>query len=192
MDLGDQITTLSRTLSELIKLWERFFAGDIRVPPQNQRINLERRLRQLHDRPGVMRSSDRFRLEQLQHRFMTYSMNWERMLREREEGRGRSAAHLRAVSRASKPAPPPPPPNAQRPAAVDPSGADLLFNRYQAAKDKLGQKSGLGREAFKKQIAEQRKGLEKRLGRKVDFDVAVSDGRVKLVVKKDSAAEDQG
>jgi len=167
-------------------MWERYFAGDLRVPPQKARTVLERRLRLLHDRPGVMRSTDRFRLEQLQHRFMVYAQNWERMLREREEGRGRSVSHIRALSRASQTAPPPPQTNAAAAASVQGTGVDSLFERYQSAKQGLGQKSGLQREAFEKQIAEQRKTLEKKLGRRVDFDVAVSDGRVKLVVKKNS------
>ena len=192
MVLGQQITTLDHSLAELIKLWERYFAGDLRVPPQQQRTVLERRLRQLHDRPGVMRSTDRFRLEQLQHRFMTYAQNWERMLREQEEGRGRSIAVIRATARAggasavafSQP-------NGGSAAFVDSGGGESLFDRYREAKAGLGQKMGLDRRAFEDKIAAQRKGIEERLGRKVRFDVVVAEGRVKLQVRKPSGEKNQ-
>jgi hypothetical protein len=188
MRVGDQITVLEGSLKELIRLWERFFAGDVKVPPQSQREQLQRRLRQLSDGAHIIRSADRFRLEQLQHRFMTYAMNWERMLREREEGRGRSMAVIRATARAGQPSPPPAT-NGRAAAAVHSGGGDDLFERYRSAKEDLGQKSGLDRVAFEKQISSQRSTLEAKLGREVSFDVKVADGKVKLVVKKNGSSK---
>jgi hypothetical protein len=96
MSLTDQIAQLDKDLRDLIVSWERFFAGDLRVPPHNDHSRFSNRLRALSGKPN-RRRADQFRLEQLQHRFTSYAANWERMLREREEGRGRFGGPAAAV-----------------------------------------------------------------------------------------------
>ena len=86
MELEQKIQMLERDLREHVKNWERFFAGQLRVPPEVERTRFAQRLRTLAEREFTRRA-DQFRVEQLQHRFMSYSQNWERMLREREEAR---------------------------------------------------------------------------------------------------------
>ena len=181
MKLDAELNRIDQAIRDLILEWERFFAGDRKVPPQSERKALERRLRGLSERAN--RSAERFRLEQLQHRFMTYSQNWERMLREREEGRGRSVAALRAA-RGSRPAPPP----ARRPdtsaaASVDSGGSDL-YDRYVEARQQVGQAGRVDREAFTAQIESQRARLEERLGSGVTFDVVVEGDKVKLAARR--------
>jgi hypothetical protein len=190
MDPGRQIGMLEKALSDLIKDWERFFAGIRKTPPNDERERLERRLRHLADNPP-RRSADAFRVQQLQHRFRTYAMNWERMLREREEGRGRSIGMVRAQARAARATPQTPPrPNVSAAAAVDESGSDALFERFVAAKQEAGEVAGVKREAFEAQIKEQRNKLEARFGCKVRFDVVVDGGKVKLAARKGTAKEE--
>src|SRR5512139_3958851 len=114
MNLGEQLALIERAMQALIRDWERFFAGDLRVPPHDDSDRLGRRLRLLAEDSGGSRV-DRFRLEQLQHRFQTYLQNWERMLRDREEGRARTGAAARtpAAEVAAAPA------NAAAPGAVN-------------------------------------------------------------------------
>ncbi len=178
MTAADPIALVERALTELIRDWERFFAGDLRVPPHDRHERLERRLRNLSQHPP-RRRADQFRLEQLQHRFMAYAMNWERMLREREEGRGRPAAAVPAR-----------PPSAETPAngpgsgSVDLGESGALYDRYVAAKRDQGLEVQVNREAFEAQLASERSKLEARLGQKVRFDVLVEDGKVKLAARK--------
>ena len=80
MELTDQIAVLERALQEHIRKWEMFFSGTVKTPPQIERERINRRIRFLSEQT-VNRRAEQFRIEQLQHRFMTYSMNWERMLR---------------------------------------------------------------------------------------------------------------
>lgn len=178
MDLIQEIAMLERGVSEHIKEWERFFSGLIKVPPQAQRERIARRLRRLSELT-ITRRSEQFRVEQLQHRFMTYSQNWERMLREREEGRG---VQTRAESGAS--VMPQPGANEPPPRSVDESADDALFDRYVSAKVAHGLDVRVDREAFEEQIAEQRAKIEGRLGRRVRFDVEVDDGKVRVVARK--------
>ena len=176
MELIEQIAILERTLQEHIRKWERYFSGVDRVPPQDEKERINRRIRRLAEQT-VNRRAEQFRIEQLQHRFMTYSQNWERMLREREEGRAvqpHTDSELRRTPAA----------NAAGAGSVDKAEERSLFDRYRTAKTERGLDVGVDRETFDKQIAEQRKKIEERLGRKVRFDVQIEGDKVRVVAKK--------
>jgi hypothetical protein len=176
VELTEQIAFLDRVLQEHIRKWERFFAGVEKVPPQIERERLSRRIRLLSEQT-VNRRADQFRIEQLQHRFQTYSMNWERLLREREEGRsaaGQTNPGLLTPASANAPAA----------ATVESREEDSLFDRYCAAKAEHGVAVKVDRKTFEEQIESQRKRIEERLGRKVHFEVEVEDGKVRVVARK--------
>jgi hypothetical protein len=177
MSLEDQIAKLDKDLRDLIVSWERFFAGDLRVPPRAENTRLSNRLRALSGKPK-QRRVEQFRLEQLQHRFTSYSANWERMLREREEGRGRFGGSGAAVG--AKPVAA----NAAGGSSVDPNDSESLYDRYVAAKREHGEEVSVGRERFERQLVEKQKKLRARLGHDVRFEVMVDDGKVKLAARK--------
>ena len=85
MDLSSTIYSLEGDLRELITRWDRFFSGDLKTPPTREKEILGGRLRALSEDSGGAQSGDRFRLDQLQHRFMSYAMNWQRLLRDRSQ-----------------------------------------------------------------------------------------------------------
>jgi hypothetical protein len=176
VELTDQIAFLERVLQEHIRKWERFFSGVEKVPPQIERERINRRIRMLSEQT-INRRADQFRLEQLQHRFQTYSMNWERMLREREEGRSVSG-HTNPSMRAPDAA------NASPAEPVNTTEEDALFDRYRAAKTERGVEVKVDRETFDAQIASQRQRIEERLGRKVRFEVQVEGDKVRVVARK--------
>jgi len=182
MTLHDQIQTVERALREHITRWERFFAGDLRVPPVDDRDRIARRLRWLSEQ-STTRFEDRFRITNLQHRFQAHAQNWERMLREREEGRGRFASPA-SQSAAPPPPPEPPGPDAGPPGPVHPEEPADLFDRYAAAKRSLGQEVAIDRTAFESQIEKQREVLAGRLGSDVRFDVVVEGAKVKLAARR--------
>jgi len=176
VELSEEIAYLDRVLQEHIRKWDRFFAGVEKVPPQIERERLNHRIRMLSEQT-MNRRADHFRVEQLQHRFQTYSMNWERLLREREEGRSASGytnPALRAPEVTNAPAPP----------AVQRTAEDALFDRYCEAKMAHGIDVKVDRKTFDAQIASQRQRIEERLGRKVRFEVQVEGDKVRVVAKK--------
>ena len=176
MELSEQIAFLERVLQEHIRKWKRFFAGAENVPPQIERERINRRIRLLSEQT-INRRADQFRIEQLQHRFQTYSMNWERMLREREEGRSVSG-HTNPSLRATDVT------NAPPAASVNTTEEEALFDRYCAAKTECGVEVKVDRETFDAQIASQRQRIEERLGRKVRFEVRVEGDKVRVVARK--------
>lgn len=161
MDDAARLEQVTRQLDDLIVEWERFFAGDRRVPPQGERARLSRRLRLLAE-SGRLRGAEAYRAAQLQHRFASYSAMWARLLRQREEGRGPMRSPR---PRGGDGAPP---------AAVH-QDDDELYERYARAWGSLGRETALDRDAFRDRLAAQRRQLEERLGRAVRFEV-VSEG----------------
>jgi hypothetical protein len=178
VNLGEQLSMVERALQTLIRDWERFFAGDLRVPPHDDRDRLGRRLRLLAESSAGSRV-ERFRLEQIQHRFMTYSQNWERMLRDREEGRVRAGVAVRPTAAEPRPSKP----NVRGSGAVDDQGRESLYDRYVAAKREHGLDVAVDRATFESQLAEQRRKLEVKHGGEVRFDVLVEDGKVRLAAR---------
>ena len=176
MELIERIAILERALQEHIRKWERYFSGVDRVPPQDEKERINRRIRQLAEMT-VHRRAEQFRIEQLQHRFMSYSQNWERMLREREEGRAVKPHTDHELRR-------PVAANAAGPSSVDTTDESTLFDRYRTAKTERGLDVGVDKETFDKQIAEQRKRIEQRLGQQVRFDVQIEGDKVRVVAKK--------
>jgi len=176
--ISEQIVLVENALRDLIRDWERFFAGDLRVPPQAKHERIDRRLRHLAGET-IQRRPDQFRLENVQHRFTTYAANWTRMLREREEGRGRFAAEG-----GRQPAPAQSETNAGATGSVSTPGNGNLYDRYVVAKRERGLEVKVSREQFESQLASEQQKLETRLGHTVRFEVHIADGKVKLAARK--------
>ncbi len=176
MELIEEIAMLEGMLQRHIRKWEMYFSGVERVPPQDERERINRRIRLLAEQT-VNRRAEQFRIEQLQHRFMTYSQNWERLLREREEGRSAQSHADHEILR-------PETANDTATSSVEKTEESSLFDRYQTAKSERGLDVGVDRKTFDQQIAEQREKIEERLGRKVVFDVQIENDKVRVVARK--------
>ncbi len=192
MNVTAKIIQLENDLQHLIKRWDRFFVGDLKVPPIQEKDLLGRRLRLIADQQP-RRSADVFRLTQLQHRFMAYRTNWERMLREREEGIRRYVPGRanQALERDLQPkaAAGPLPANDMTSASVQDNEGHDLYDCWKIARTGLGHDVTIDRDAFEKQIEQQRLQIEKKLGCPVEFEVRVGDGRVKLVARRSEHGE---
>jgi hypothetical protein len=185
MDVSSKINGLEGDLRTLITRWDRFFAGELKMPPTREKEILGQRLRALADTPEGAHSGDHFRLEQLQHRFMSYAMNWQRLLREREEGVRRFVPGQQdGVSHAVSPARQEVMANTPPPASVDHVDTDDLFERWCSAKAETGHEVKINRQAFEAQINRQRQDIEKRMDSTVMMDVTVADGKVKLTARR--------
>jgi hypothetical protein len=113
---------------------------------------------------------------------MTYATNWERMLREREEGRMRIP-----VGRAQAPAAGAP--NAASGGSVHSPDDATLYDRYVAARQRTGERVAVDRAAFDARIEVQRRQLEEKLGHEVRFDVVVKGDKVKLAARRKPSAK---
>jgi len=183
VSIARDLDLLDKSIVSLKLDYERFFSGDLKVPPVPARKSVEQVLRRVGN-VSLDRAEERFRLQALQSRFTALSELWEKRLLAREEGRSRvrPPIRLRSVEQpASSPSG-----NAGAAASVKGSGrGDLrsLFERYCAARAALGEDASRLRydrfeELVKKQAAEIRRATG---ATRLAFDVQTRDGKVRLV-----------
>jgi hypothetical protein len=170
MSTPDLIAQLDRWLVELARKWERFFAGDrqVSLPPERERAALERRLQELSRSEGPT-ASERFRMEQLLHRFSTLNQLWQRMLRDREEARVGAGGARRALNES----PPPPVPE-------EGGEYERVFSSYVDALRKAGRGSPVGFDRFSQALKEQRHQLESRGAIVEGFEVVEEGDNVRV------------
>ena len=166
----DIVTELGHWVDELARKWERFFAHDpqVRVPPELERAALDRRLREL-SRAEAATAAEAFRVEQLLHRFSTYSAMWQRQLRDREASRRGITAAPDEI-------------NAGRRALVPPveDEYETLHSAYVAALHAAGNAGKVSLERFRDSLQAQRRSLEERGARVEGFDVVQEGSQVKV------------
>ena len=170
MSTPDVVTQLERWLVELARKWERFFAGDRQVPlpPERERAALERRLQELSRNEGRS-ASEKFRMEQLLHRFATHNQLWQRMLRDREEARVGAGGGRRALNGTG--------------AAVVPEGGreyEGVFSRYVDALRNVGMGAPVEFDAFRRALEQQRQQIEARGATVEGFEVFEDAGSVRV------------
>ena len=175
---------------------EEFFAGIQRVPPSQERRNVETSIYEI----GKIKMRDntrRFRYNQLLSRYNQYRELWGRRMREREEGpldfKRRSAA-LAAVGAE----PPRPSRDSQTPrvtsAASDPyvkmtAGANgeevrRLYDEIERENQKLGKPAGITMDQLQAMVQKQSDVVRQKYSVDVvAFRVDVVDGKVKLKAK---------
>ncbi len=170
MSAPDLTAQLERWLLELARKWERYFAGDRQVPlpPERERAALERRLQEFSRGEGRT-ASERFRMEQLLHRFATYSSLWQRMIRDREEARVKAGGARRALNETS----PRPVPEGGEPYRD-------VFAGYVAALGKAGRGVPVAFDRFREALEGQRHQLESRGAVVEGFEVLEEDGNVRV------------
>jgi len=185
VSIDSELAALDRRMTALKVDYERFFSGDLKLPPIAARRELEQFLKRLGNE-DIDRAADRFRLQAMEGRYNAMRELWEKKLSAREQGRtlaGRPLAH-----------PPPSPADASSPGPVDAAGAgdvkpkrrvdfSPLFERYCTARRTLGEDvSKLRYDKFEEQVLRQAEEIRKRTGcKKLVFEVHTQEGRVRLI-----------
>ena len=182
-DIQRDLQTLAAELRKLEIEYNQFFAGRLPRPPWETRTRVETIIKRW-DRSHIDSSTDRFRFNTLQSRFMSFADLWDRGQRAREEGRAGPFVHQ------NKPA-------AQRETAerdrvvhvasfTDPrEEMDKLHELYDSLMDArrdAGEKV-VPFHKFANLVKDQVKQLKSDGNREVAFRVAVKDGQVNLTAR---------
>ncbi len=175
--LSREIDRLEARLEELRVAYEQHFVDIIPQAPEQMRKEVVRTIRQLLKAP-FRNSQIRFRLKTVIHRYQTYSSYWERVLKEREEGRYvrdlfKTDMRERAQEEAKRDA---------TQAGKAERGLKQLFSTYEEAIRKVGGSTdSLNFDSFKKNLLEKAKQMKEQHGvKKLHYRVQVKDGRVVL------------
>lgn len=177
----NEIAVLERGLKALHVEYERFYIGDLKVPPVDTRRRIEDLLKRMAG-VNVERAAERFRLLNVQNRFQSMTELWEKRLLARDEGRP-GFGRIRRASQAT--------------AAKSGSDAETstsvtrkerkslmpLFERFCDARRALGEDvSRLRYERFEELLRRQAAEIRKATGaRRLVFEVQTVGGRVRLV-----------
>jgi hypothetical protein len=166
--LEQELNRIEATIREIDQNYEKYFAGIERRPPEKLRDELGLQLRRLSNR-YIPQTDLRYRYQMLATRFHSYCGNWERLMRQIEEGKFvRKLERLRGGS-----APPGP---ARKEEAPPLSEAERISAEIAAISGKAPD-----RQKIATLLAEQRAQLRSRFaGRDIEFLVVCEDGKPKL------------
>jgi hypothetical protein len=183
---------LERSLTGLKVDYERFFAGDLKVPPVAARRKVDEILRRVAN-VQVERAAERFRLQALEGRYTALTELWDKRLAAKEEGRSLFRAPRPAPAAPPPPVPPPPP---ARPRTLSSDGesstsvkavgrGDMksLFDRFCAARASAGEDvSKLRYDRFEDLVKKQAAEIRRTTGAtRLAFEVQTREGKVRLV-----------
>lgn len=172
---------LERAIDNLRVEFERFFGGGLATPPLELKERVGRELKRLRDRP-IHNFAERFRLQQLEARFNSYSELQNRRIRVREEGRGPTANPV--LSSASS--------------RLDLAEGVVLDDRLDASAVEAlyqglvrqGDGARFDLDSFRSYLAQQLSAIHQKTGcREVRFRLALEDGKPKLKAKPIAAGE---
>ena len=177
--IQSELSRLESKIEEVRILYEQYFVDVQPLPPDQQRKEIVRSIKQLLKMP-FRNSADRFRLRSLVLRYQTYATYWERVNKQREEGtysRDVFKAELRekineeAAKAAGK--------NAAAERALH-----ELYHSYEAALRKAGAAvKNLNFDAFKQSMIKKARELRQTHGaKKLQYKVMVKEGKVVVKV----------
>ena len=177
----NEIAVLERGLKALHVEYERFYIGEVKVPPVDTRRRIEDLLKRMAG-ANVERAAERFRLQNVQSRFQSMTELWEKRLLAREEGR----PGLGRPPRWSPAAPAGTRSDAEASMSVtrrERKSLMPLFERFCEARRALGEDvSRLRYDRFEELLRRQAAEIRKATGAKrLVFEVQTVDGRVRLI-----------
>jgi hypothetical protein len=189
----DELDKLEEDIRKLKVKYEMFFMGNIKMPPQHERHQLEVYIFEL-GKQKMRDNSRRFRYNQLLSRYNQFREMWGRKMREREEGpldfRRRKAALDAPPEAAPKPAAPPRVTSRDAESYVKlttgSNGKAIrdLYDQIEKEHQKLGKSPNLTFEQLRSMVEKQSEQVRERYNVDVvGFRVDVVDGKIKLKAK---------
>jgi hypothetical protein len=177
--LAEEIEELEEALSGLQVLYEKFFLGIDRRPPEHERKKVSSRLRQLRS-STVKNTALKFRMQTQFAKLISFERMWDRTLREMEEGtykRDVFKAKLRQTREQPKGKAVP----AKAPEIPD-DKLRRLYDTYLVARQRCGEPTeGISYESVASRIrAQVPQLLEKHKAKNIEFKVVIKGGRAVL------------
>lgn len=188
----EELDKLDEDIRKLKNKYEQFFHGFQKMPPINDRHNVEVYIYEL-SKKKIRDNARRFRFNQLLSRFNQLREMWGRKMREREEGPLDFRRRKAALSAPPEP-PPPPPPRVTSSAAESyvvkvlpgANGDEVrrLYDEIEKEHVKLGKEPSITFEQLRNMVQKQSDLVRERYHvNAVGFRVDVVDGKVKLKAK---------
>ena len=181
--LAEALDLVDEDLTNLQVLYEKYFLGIDRRPPDTERKSVSSRLRQMRA-TTVKNTGLKFRINTLFAKLISYERMWDRTLREIEDGTYKRDIFKAKYRIAQRDAKQKPPEGAPPPARVELSDDKLrrLYDTYLVARQRTGEPTeGISFDAIASKIRAQVPLLmEKHKAKSVEFKVVIKGGRAVL------------
>ncbi len=180
--LSDDLDELDESMTGLQVLYEKYFLGIDRRPPEKERKRVSTLMRQL--RSTLVRNTMlKFRINTMFAKLISFERMWDRTLREIEEGTYRPhlyKAKLHAQDRDQKQKKERTAPSA--PSDISEDKLRKLYDTYLVARQRCGEPTtGISYESVASRIREQVPQLmEKHKARNIEFKVVIKGGKAIL------------
>lgn len=179
---AEEIGELEESLTNLQVLYEKYFLGIDRRPPENERKRVSTRLRELRN-AMIRNTALKFRINTLFARLISFERMWDRTLREIEEGTyKRDVFKAKLHMQRDKPAAPAKaaaPPEAPQ---ISDDNLRRLYDTYMVARKRCGETTdGISFESVASRIRAQVPQLmEKHKAKNIEFKVVIKGGKAVL------------
>ena len=176
--LAEEIDDLDESMTQLQVLYEKFFLGIDRRPPEQERKKVSSRMRELRT-TTVKNTALKFRIQTLFAKLISFERMWDRTLREMEEGtykRDVFKAKLRQGKEAQRPS------GARKTPDIPDDKLRRLYDTYLVARQRCGEPTdGISYESVASRIRSQvPQLLEKHKAKNIEFKVVIKGGRAVL------------
>jgi hypothetical protein len=176
--LAEEIDELDEGITNLQVLYEKYFLGIDRRPPEQERKKVSTRMRELRT-TMVKNTALKFRIQTLFAKLISFERMWDRTLREMEEGTYKRDV-FKAKLRVQQPKP------KEAPGEKSPEISDdklrRLYDTYLVARQRCGETTdGISYESVASRIrAQVPQLLEKHKAKNIEFKVVIKGGRAVL------------
>ena len=181
--LAEALDAVEEDLTNLQVLYEKYFLGIDRKPPDTERKSVSKRLREMRT-TTVKNTGLKFRINTLFAKLISYERMWDRTLREIEDGTYKRDIFKAKYRIAQRDARQKPTESAPPPARVELSDDKLrrLYDTYLVARQRTGEPTeGISFDAIASKIRAQVPLLmEKHKAKSVEFKVVIKGGRAVL------------
>ncbi len=182
MEIDEELAKLDENLRRLKIEYEAYFNGGQPRPPRDTVFRVETAIKKFSDGANL-NFGQRFKFNQLVQRYAVNNDLWRKRLKDKEEGRGRFGGprHHEEEVKARGPV---------RVVCADPENekdkVEQLLKAVVEARRQVGERvDNLDPVAFGRFVVEKTKQMKESLGcAKVQFSVAVEDGKVKFTAVK--------
>ena len=180
---AEELTELDEAIQSLQVLYEKYFLGIDRRPPEQERKRISQKVREMRN-AAIRNTALKFKINTLFAKLLSFERMWDRTLREIEDGtykRDVFKAGMRKKDREGNEAAPAQP---ARNAAPEISDANLrrLYDTYLVAKKRCGESTtGMTFESIASRIRAQVPDLlQKHKAKNIEFKVVIKGGKAIL------------
>ncbi len=183
MTVDEELNRLEDDIRRLKIEYETYFSGGTPRPPHDTVSRVEIVVKRYMSDQSKLNFGQRFRFNSLVQKYAVNSELWRRKLKEKEEGRGRFAQQRAVLEQMTTD-------GSVKVAVGDPERekekVDQLLKAMVDARRRVGERvDNIDPLAFQKFVREKTKQIKESLGcEKVQFSIAVEDGKVKFTAVK--------